>query len=86
LIFKKTFIIYLYNNGFGTIGAGAKIKQFFQKLCKGLVNGVKTVVKWAGKVMNVPAVKNVVNMISNMVGIPLPDGDIISKGAEIVSA
>jgi hypothetical protein len=72
--------------GFGAIGAGAKIKQFFQKLGKGIVKGVKTVANWAGKAMNNSAVKNVVNMITNMVGIPLPVGDIIQKCAEIVSA
>jgi hypothetical protein len=38
-----------------------------------------------GNTINTPGVKSIINMISNMVGIPLPVGDIISKGAEIVS-
>jgi hypothetical protein len=72
--------------GFGILGAGAKLKEFFKKFAAGFVKGVKTVASGVKRALDIPAVRGIVNSLSKMVGIPVDVGEIVSKGAELVSA
>jgi hypothetical protein len=71
---------------FGIIGAGAKLKEFFKKFGAGFLKVAKNVAGGIKKALDILVVKNLVNSLSTMIGIPVNVGNIVSKGAELVSA
>jgi hypothetical protein len=72
--------------GFGILVAGAKLKEWLKKFGTGFLKVGKTVAAGVKKALEIPAVRGVINTLSTMICIPVPVGDIVSKGAELVSA
>jgi hypothetical protein len=84
LIFKKTFN--LPYNGSYAIQSGAKFKEAFLNEVKKTKDSIKKGVTVVKKILDTPETKNVINMLTEVVGIPVFMADIIYKGADIVAS
>jgi hypothetical protein len=69
--------------GNGAIGNGSKFKEFIKNVGIKIKEGVGNVVEFGKKFINMPSIKDLINIGTTALGVPLPVGDMICTSVDI---